>query len=101
MMRPPCGLFAVAAVLAALLPSLGHALLLHDYGATFLTQHRTSGSEVPSDAEIKKKWDNMDEFLRIMFTMACKWKHGKDVQGLKAHLMKEGDLSAQEGVDVE
>mmetsp|Transcript_111256 Transcript_111256/g.278536 ORF Transcript_111256/g.278536 Transcript_111256/m.278536 type:complete len:425 (-) Transcript_111256:22-1296(-) len=97
----PCRPFTVAAVLAALLPSVGHALALQDYGTTFLTQQKSSGKDIPSTAEIKAKWDNMDEFLRIMFTMACKWKHGKDVQGLKAHLMNANDLSAQEGVKVE
>lgn len=66
-----------------------------------MMQQNASGSEIPSNAEIKAKWDNMDEFLRVMFTMACKWKHGKDVQGTKAHLMKEGDLSASEGVELE
>eukprot|EP00428_Durinskia_dybowskii_P031783 CAMPEP_0170242996 /NCGR_PEP_ID=MMETSP0116_2-20130129/21271_1 /TAXON_ID=400756 /ORGANISM="Durinskia baltica, Strain CSIRO CS-38" /LENGTH=432 /DNA_ID=CAMNT_0010493845 /DNA_START=44 /DNA_END=1342 /DNA_ORIENTATION=+ len=36
---------------------------------------------IPTNQEISEKWDQMDEFLRIMFTIACKWKHGKDIHG--------------------
>jgi len=42
----------------------------------------SSGAESnETAAEIKAKWDKMDEFLKIMFQIACKWKHKNDVQG--------------------
>ena len=28
---------------------------------------------------LEEKWDKMDDFLEVMFTMACTAKHGKDV----------------------
>ena len=34
---------------------------------------------IATPASIHEKYDKMDEFLKVMFTMACKWKHGKDV----------------------
>jgi len=40
-----------------------------------------NSSALPTNAEIKAKWDKMDDFLEIMFTLACKWKHGKDIHG--------------------
>jgi hypothetical protein len=49
--------------------------------------------EIATPKEIKAKWDKMDEFLGIMFQMACKWKHGKDVHGLAAEKFKDGDLA--------
>lgn len=60
---------------------------------------RSSSQEVvatiadpPSSKAIKEKWDKMDEFLKVMFSMACKWKHGKDIDGLTAEKLKKGDL---------
>jgi hypothetical protein len=49
-------------------------------------------------AAIHEKWDKMDEFLKVMFTMACKWKHGKDVSGLAAEKMRDGDLTTADEV---
>jgi len=46
--------------------------------------------------EIHEKWDKMDEFLKIMFTIACKWKHGKDVNGLAADKLAKGELEPVE-----
>eukprot|EP00928_Gymnodinium_smaydae_P075620 TRINITY_DN58630_c0_g1_i1.p1 TRINITY_DN58630_c0_g1~~TRINITY_DN58630_c0_g1_i1.p1 ORF type:complete len:481 (-),score=122.55 TRINITY_DN58630_c0_g1_i1:51-1376(-) len=51
---------------------------------------------VAKSAEIKEKWDKMDEFLKVMFTMACKWKHGKDVSGAAAEKLKNGELENDE-----
>jgi len=96
---------AVAALLAALLAAwfspCGHAFVLQTHLSSHLMQRKTSGGEVPSRADTEAKWDNMDEFLRVMFTMACKWKHGKDIQGLKAHEMRKNGLSAKEGLEIE
>ena len=39
----------------------------------------------------EEKWDKMDEFLKVMFTMTCKWKNGKDVSGAAAEKLKKGD----------
>eukprot|EP00927_Polykrikos_kofoidii_P033803 TRINITY_DN2864_c0_g1_i1.p1 TRINITY_DN2864_c0_g1~~TRINITY_DN2864_c0_g1_i1.p1 ORF type:complete len:437 (+),score=99.41 TRINITY_DN2864_c0_g1_i1:84-1394(+) len=47
-------------------------------------------------ADIHEKWDQMDEFLKAMFTLSCKWKHGKDVNGLAAEKVKNGDLEVHE-----
>lgn len=46
--------------------------------------------------EIHEKWDKMDEFLETMFVMACKWKHGKDVNGLASEKLKDGDIKPKE-----
>jgi len=40
----------------------------------------------------------MDEFLEIMFVMACKMKHGKEVHEAAAHAYKDGKI---EGEDLE
>jgi len=55
--------------------------------------------DIATPKEIHAKWDKMDEFLGIMFQMACKWKHGKDVHGLAAEKFKDGDLANTEEVD--
>eukprot|EP00929_Paragymnodinium_shiwhaense_P031414 TRINITY_DN17601_c0_g1_i1.p1 TRINITY_DN17601_c0_g1~~TRINITY_DN17601_c0_g1_i1.p1 ORF type:complete len:435 (-),score=179.99 TRINITY_DN17601_c0_g1_i1:152-1405(-) len=52
--------------------------------------------EIATPEEIHEKWDKMDEFLKVMFTMACKWKHGKDVNGLAAEKLKAGELAGDE-----
>jgi len=39
----------------------------------------------------------MDDFLEVMFIMACKWKHGKDVNGLAAEKLKNGDVVGADG----
>lgn len=56
-----------------------------------------SGGDPDKPKDIHKKWDKMDEFLGIMFTMACKWKHGKDVHGVAAEKLKEGDIDGADG----
>lgn len=45
-------------------------------------------------AKTEKKWNAMDDFLEIMFTIACRWKHDKDVHGLASHKLKK---AAEEG----
>jgi len=49
--------------------------------------------------EIHEKYDKMDEFLKVMFTMACKWKHGKDVNGLAAEKLKDEELKPDDVAD--
>lgn len=39
----------------------------------------------------------MDDFLEVMFTMACKWKHGKDVAGAAAEKLKNGEVDGADG----
>jgi hypothetical protein len=56
------------------------------------------GGDIPTPKEIHAKWDKMDEFLEIMFVMACKWKHGKEVHEAAAHAYKDGKI---EGEDLE
>jgi hypothetical protein len=48
-------------------------------------------------AAIKAKWEKMDDFLGVMFTMACKWKNGKDVNGLAAEKLKDGEVEGADG----
>lgn len=38
----------------------------------------------------------MDEFLEAMFTIACKWQHGKDVQGEAAEKLRNGEITADD-----
>jgi len=40
-------------------------------------------------AKTKKKWGAMNDFLEIMFTIACRWKHDKDVHGLASHKLQK------------
>jgi len=58
---------------------------------------RRSGGDPPKPADIKAKWDKMDDFLGTMFTMACKWKHGKDVGGAAAEKLKNGEVKGADG----
>jgi len=64
---------------------------------------RPSSSEGQSLDDIRKgvaeEWDSMDEFLEIMFSLACKWKNGKDVHGAAAEKLKEGSLDAGKDFD--
>jgi len=48
-------------------------------------------------ADIKDKWEKMDGFLGVMFTMACKWKNGKDVAGLASEKLKDGEVEGADG----
>eukprot|EP00747_Dinoflagellata_sp_TGD_P194125 gnl/TRDRNA2_/TRDRNA2_61183_c0_seq1.p1 gnl/TRDRNA2_/TRDRNA2_61183_c0~~gnl/TRDRNA2_/TRDRNA2_61183_c0_seq1.p1 ORF type:complete len:448 (-),score=156.02 gnl/TRDRNA2_/TRDRNA2_61183_c0_seq1:201-1451(-) len=41
---------------------------------------------------IKEKWSKMDDFLGIMFKMACTWKHKNDVDGEIAEMIKEEEI---------
>lgn len=49
--------------------------------------------------KIHEKWDKMDDFLEIMYMLACTAKHGKDVEGKAAEALKEGEISGDEVVD--
>jgi len=49
--------------------------------------------------EIKAKWDKMDEFLKIMFQIACKWKHGADVRGEVREKLTDGEIGRNEVAD--
>lgn len=53
-------------------------------------------AEVSTPAEIKEKWNKMDDFLEIMFTLACKWKHGKDVNGPANEKLMAGEITRKE-----
>jgi len=48
-------------------------------------------------ADIKEKWSKMDDFLEVMFTMACKMKNGKDVAGLAKSKLKSGEVEGADG----
>jgi len=56
---------------------------------------RRADPALPKD--ITEKWDKMDDFLEVMFTMACKWKNGKDVSGLAAEALKKGEVEGADG----
>lgn len=47
-------------------------------------------------AEVKKKWDGMDDVLEILFVIACRSKHQKDVHGAATHKMKQDGLTTEE-----
>jgi len=100
----------MAQVMARLLLKLGCLLsmapqvhaALRASAAQRLSIQATSAQEIRRNEtvdEIKAKWDNMDEFLEIMFTLACKWQHGKDVQGLTAEKLQAGEIEAGKEVD--
>jgi len=61
--------------------------------AVFLRRFNTDPT---TPTEIHEKWDKMDDFLETMFVMACKWKHGKDVNGLAGEKLKNGDIEPHE-----
>lgn len=80
-------------ILAALLalPALvasGRGALRH----SALEMEEPAGDDTDNVAAIHEKWDKMDDFLEVMFTIACKWKHSKDINGLAAEKLKNGDL---------
>jgi len=56
-----------------------------------------SSADPATPKAIKEKWDKMDEFLEVMFTMACKWKHGKDIAGAAAEKLKNGEVEGAAG----
>lgn len=62
---------------------------------------RRSAGDPPKPADTKAKWEKMDDFLGTMFTMACKWKHGKDVAGAAAEKLKNGDVKGADGYAAE
>jgi hypothetical protein len=66
---------------------------------SFIAEDPDEEEEEPASVEsIHEKWDKMDEFLETMFVMACKWKHGKDVNGLAAEKVKDGDIDSSKGL---
>lgn len=56
-----------------------------------------SQGEPAKPADIKEKYDKMDEFMGVMFTMACKWKNGKDVFGAGKEALKKGKVDGADG----
>lgn len=77
---------------------LSHALVVN--GASLRRRESSTAIAVSDPAkpeEIQEKWDKMDEFLEVMFTMACKWKHGKDVAGAAAEKLKNGEVDGAAG----
>lgn len=75
----------VTSVLLALLVSPAFAVLLR-------------GREDPATPEeIKEKWSKMDEFIEVMFTMACKWKNGKDVFNEAKEMLRDGKVEGADG----
>jgi len=56
-------------------------------GATFEERH---GHERYKNPEIDKKWGAMDDVFGIMFTIACRAKHSKDVSGEAKAILKAG-----------
>lgn len=83
-------------------------LLCSPAGAALLRQGAAASRSLDEDdalaanltiPEIQEKWDKMDDFVGIMFKLACKWKHGKDVNGLTAEKLKNGEISRDETVD--
>jgi len=65
--------------------------------ATLLLRHGQAREDPGEEDPVKKiheKWDKMDDFVEIMFTIACKWKHGNDVNGLAASKLKSGKLKS-------
>lgn len=51
----------------------------------------------PKPKDIKENYEKLDEFLGVMFTMACKWKNGKDVYGEGAEALKKGEIDGADG----
>jgi len=47
--------------------------------------------------DIKAKWNKLDQFNEVMFTMACKWKNGKDVAGKAKEMLKDGEVEGADG----
>lgn len=75
----------VASLLLALLVSPAAAVLLR------------GREDPPTPEDIKKKWSKMDEFLDVMFTMACKWKNGKDVFNEAKEMLRDGKVEGAAG----
>jgi len=81
------------ALLAAAAPLLASGALLRRTGTSsryFMEEGAVAANS--SVKEIQEKWDKMDDFVGIMFEIACKWKHGKDVNGLTAEKLASGEL---------
>mmetsp|Transcript_91585 Transcript_91585/g.262363 ORF Transcript_91585/g.262363 Transcript_91585/m.262363 type:complete len:418 (+) Transcript_91585:99-1352(+) len=78
-------------VLAAACMSAAGAVVVQNQGSSFLARQQSS-ADPPSNKEIHEKWDKMDDFMEIMFTIACKWKHGKDVDGATSEALKKGKV---------
>lgn len=81
-------------VLVALRALPGYCRSLRSSGNT--AHLAVAAARNQSVSEIHEKWDKMDEFLKIMFTIACKWKHGKDINGAAAEKLKNGELEPDE-----
>lgn len=78
-------------IVAAACAAVASATAVDTHGSAFLGRSQLA-ADPPSNDEIHAKWDKMDDFLGIMFTIACKSKHGKDVDGATAHAVKSGDI---------
>lgn len=60
-----------------------------------LMMSTTDPADPKDPKDIKEKWDKMDDFLGVMFEIACKWKHGKDVNGAAAEAVKNDGANAK------
>lgn len=84
---------AVVLAVGLLLLPAAHAFTLRSGRASLSA---LANASQPTAAEIKDKWAKMDDFMEIMFTIACKWKHGKDVHGMAAEQAKGGSMDANQ-----
>mmetsp|Transcript_79370 Transcript_79370/g.246154 ORF Transcript_79370/g.246154 Transcript_79370/m.246154 type:complete len:426 (-) Transcript_79370:49-1326(-) len=86
---------AALLLLQCCLPA-GAALLRH---AGTAARTAVEEGDVAANSSIQEKWDKMDDFVGIMFKLACQWKHGKDVNGLAAEKLENGEIDRTEVVD--
>jgi len=63
---------------------------------SFLFKPKGKGKGVEDPEAIHEKYDKMDEFIKTMFTIGCKWKHGKDVHNYAAQGLKDGSMTTDE-----
>jgi hypothetical protein len=87
-----CGTMAPVITLVAFLiaPAAATALVQQDALSVI-------SADPAKPEEIREKWDKMDDFLEVMFTMACSWKHGKDIAGHAAEKLKNGEVEGADG----
>lgn len=89
----------VAITLAlAFCPAPATAALLRRGGGA-VTGELVKRSDPDSVESIQERWDKMDDFLEVMFVMACRWKHGKDVNGLAAEKLRDGEIKPDQVLD--
>lgn len=87
-------MFRMMSLLAAAMVITGHAAVAIHRPTGFLSRDSSSSVEHPSAQDTSEKWGKMDDFLSAIFSIACSWKHGEDIDSEVHSMIDDGHIKA-------